>query len=1131
MTKFISMTTYLQRVFLIAFIFLGLNYSQATHNLGGEITWECRANGNYDFTVVYYRRCAGASAPSSANISYPGGSFSLSFSSASDVTPKCPSGSASRSCSSRDEGAIEQNIYEAKNVALSGTPAAGGWVFEWNASCCRPSTPLINTTENSFSLRAVMYPYTPPGATQPNNLSQCYDSSPNFQQPANVVTCMGFKYVFNHLASDTELDSLSYSFTDPWDGSGNPISFSAGYSSTAPLPDQTENAANGPVVLDPVSGELTFEVISGDTMWYAQAIAIDAWRCGQKIATIVRDVPVYLIDNCPVNPQAPSAEIDTSVYTNVSRNGNTYTVNTFPQDTVRFQITSQDLIPNSLGLFPNITFEANGSQVPRKVSNYSSGTGCNGAAPCAKFISDNVPPDYVNPGTNKVTFEWVPDCVHLNFGNCGSATNTYRFTMKMSDDGCPAPRIGLATVIVNVLSGDPTPVNVTSAKTDTAGNVELTWEKAKIDSALDFNYYLVYGASNVNGPYSVVDSIANDIDSTVTRLSGQSVPAYYYMVKSTGACDFISRPSDTIYTMNMNLTATPSGGARNVALSWTPLMRNFNDSYEIWMQTPPNIGPWQQIGSTTSLSYNTVINVCDDSLNFEIRVPDTAHSVFSASTREADLFKDNINNEIVSVDSVTIKDSLLHISWNPPNSGDIFTYMILFNDSTSGWIPVDTVSIFDSLPYAWEGSKAHNRPEEIKLVAVDTCGNQSDDQRATVYKAPFLSSDLNTCENFVQLDWEKAIELGTGIAGYRVLATILDENGDTLNPSNLLGVTDAVTTEFKHNNLVSDWTYIYRVRAFDTTGNFTSTSNAIGINANVSQNSELLYISKVSNDQDRDALNIQFYIDPDADVDRFELQRAPDQLGPYKQVSILNKPDNPPFIINFTDFGVDRRNQDYYYRVVAGNDCGDIDTVSNWARNMLLTVNADADVRNRLVWPQYKQWLGRVDAYEIYRSFKDSTDFELVGVNPGNDTTFVDDVQDLVRDNSSFCYYVKAVEADNTLGIVDASGQPMTVLSPVECTTQEARLFTATAFRPGSGIAKNQTFGPSIELADLSNYRFFVLNRWGAKVFETTDPEERWDGSGEDGDLAPQGTYVYFVRYATKGGKVQEERGTFSLIR
>lgn len=66
-----------------------------------------------------------------------------------------------------------------------------------------------------------------------------------------------------------------------------------------------------------------------------------------------------------------------------------------------------------------------------------------------------------------------------------------------------------------------------------------------------------------------------------------------------------------------------------------------------------------------------------------------------------------------------------------------------------------------------------------------------------------------------------------------------------------------------------------------------------------------------------------------------------------------------------------------------------------------------------------------------------------------------------------------------------------------------------TAFSPNNdGI--NDTFKPILHRHTL--VRFAVYNRWGNKIFETSDPQQAWDGTDER-QQQPIGAYVYVVEY------------------
>ncbi len=93
-------------------------------------------------------------------------------------------------------------------------------------------------------------------------------------------------------------------------------------------------------------------------------------------------------------------------------------------------------------------------------------------------------------------------------------------------------------------------------------------------------------------------------------------------------------------------------------------------------------------------------------------------------------------------------------------------------------------------------------------------------------------------------------------------------------------------------------------------------------------------------------------------------------------------------------------------------------------------------------------------------------------------------------------------------------------------------LYVPNAFTPdGDGV--NDKFGPVIQGADETDYRFMIYDQWGQKVFQTKDPEKKWDGS-IDGDQGSSRTDVYVWRIVTKNeytGKSVEKKGHVTLVR
>src|SRR5690606_21052976 len=59
---------------------------------------------------------------------------------------------------------------------------------------------------------------------------------------------------------------------------------------------------------------------------------------------------------------------------------------------------------------------------------------------------------------------------------------------------------------------------------------------------------------------------------------------------------------------------------------------------------------------------------------------------------------------------------------------------------------------------------------------------------------------------------------------------------------------------------------------------------------------------------------------------------------------------------------------------------------------------------------------------------------------------------------------------------------------------------------------------------------FTIFNRWGQKVFETSDETQGWDGRFQ-GEAQPAGVYIYVIEAQTQGGRRVQKQGNLTLIR
>lgn len=118
-----------------------------------------------------------------------------------------------------------------------------------------------------------------------------------------------------------------------------------------------------------------------------------------------------------------------------------------------------------------------------------------------------------------------------------------------------------------------------------------------------------------------------------------------------------------------------------------------------------------------------------------------------------------------------------------------------------------------------------------------------------------------------------------------------------------------------------------------------------------------------------------------------------------------------------------------------------------------------------------------------------------------------------------------------TLVSVNDSGCTDTISTEIEVVSDFITFYIPNAFSP-NGDNANETFGPAANIFVTDNYSFKVYDRWGDKVFETSDLNTTWNGQRfNDGDKLPQGVYVYAIEFFDRGGREQAYRGHITLFR
>ncbi len=1132
---------------ILIFTLLLSSQSFASHLLGGEIIWECLPSGQYRFTLTLYRDCTGATLGTGGQTlisNSPAGNIPCAKIATNYINKEC----GALPCASLPNGyigGIEQHVYRSAPVTLTGTPPAAGWSFAWNL-CCRPGTVtnLSAPSGQAYTLRAFMYPFTPPGSTSPLPANPCYDASPDFLEAPDVTVCTGFDAEYLSLGFDSDLDSLYYDWAQPLRAGTSPLTFTpvnwqTPYAFNNPLPTTVQNSQNVPATLNNSIGQISFKSFTQGS--FATCVSIKEYRYGQLIGEVFRDIPIF-VKPCPPPTglcggnanNAPSFSFgwypgfDTLTPVYVNGKLSYYEMTVFAKTQVKFKLTSQDvdLQPNCVP--QEIAFIGQGGNLS-PLPNYNNANNCFFQAPCATINSLNSGGGFISSLNNDVEFNWQTTCDHLTYTSTlgGTAKNTYEFYFRFEDNACPLPATSYATVKINVLNYPPTPPDLSTACLGYLpnGDVQLNWIPPA-DTGIQFDYYKIFRSNN-GGNYMAIDSVYDYSMTTYTDVNPPAGSNAYYM-RTHGGCVLVSEPSDTLMPIDLTLVATPPPPNSSIAnLSWNArsVKGTQGESYEVWRRvcgTPT----WELVSTTLGLSYVDTVNVCGACLEYEVRVDGIC-----ASTRDSAYLSDQSNTDIRIMDSVSVVGGIANISWDTTGTAsDVTDYLILKKDANGSWIQIAQVPRITSMPYVYTGSSANTESESFKVVSIDSCGNQSSDLNATKQSTIFMSINSDPCDAFVRIRWNTYKTWPqSAVSKYEVFADITPPGGPTQNRVLIYQgtVTDSV---FNHTSVQSGYEYCYYIKVTDTTGLYTSTSNRKCVTSLVVQKSRLLYTARTTVKSD-ESIEVWTFIDKDADVIDYGIERAENRTGPYVVLGRIPKPVQGPWEVKYSDYGASSSSKRYFYRVVSQDSCGAVDTISNIGRNILLDVYANGNLTNTLVWNPYEEWAGKVGRYEVYRQVDDNGAWTLVtDALTADDTTFVDNVRMFSDSKGAFCYYVQAVEDANPLGFVDEFGNPISSRSNNACVTHNARVFVPSAFNPDSETLENRVWKPTNVFARSNSYQMYVMNRWGEKVFQTTNVDEGWDGTYK-GEPQPLGVYTYYINYRSLEGLPIEERGNFTLYR
>lgn len=1093
------------------------NEAAATHFHSAEVYWECITAGSdagkFNFFVAIYKDCSNSNNidPPQLNTDIPGAGSHLV-----ELVPGYPLDVTPIQCGITcldgiQDISIEKYLFVSTvPVAIIGPIPPTGYTFSYEPCCRINANNLVGSDLQTSFYSVTMYPFNGLGP------DPCFDSSPQFAEPPNSIQCAGYELRYNSNAIDPDLDSLSYSFAEAI-ADGVPAIYVVVFSSTQPFP--------GPNLtqLDPVTGQLEYDSSPGVSGRYTVVMAIDAWRCGQRISRSIRDL-TFAYTGCTEFNNIPT--VAPPVW-NSPAAGSGYAVTVQAGDLVNFSLTGID---NDIinGLPQTIELTAEGVQFSGNLTDPNSG--CLNT-PCAT-LSNSTPPTS-GVGSVSTEFNWQTSCDQVGiFDQCGSTNNTYNFLFKFKDDYCPASGSNIVNVAVTVVAEPiiPSPMPHCVSLNAAGDAVTITWETVTDNNVPpSFVDYAIFHSTSPTGPFQEIGAVANINTGTYLHDGSNAVAApttsgpNYYQIRTRSGCNDVIGEAPLATVSSIYLSGNNTG--TSAELSWTPmatpLLATANPlGYDLYREQPA--GTWTLITTTTALSYIDPVLACGEQINYRVELTDGLPCV-SRSNVWGSVFNSPLPDP-QPIDSVTVDPTtgLATICWSVSTTLNVTGYNISVNPDQNAWDLIGSVVGYNNNCWTDPTGDPGSAPLWYRVTAINCAGEGisagSSADGTQHHETIWLQVTVDGCDRSATLDWTRYWYWEEGVREYDIYSAV---DGDPLIK---IATVPGSQLSYKHEGLESDATYCHYVRAVkEWPTRITSTSNKVCSYVNVPKNADYGYNYNATVVTGNTGVEDYFFVDNTAEYLGFEIQRGTDPLS-MDFLWFLNFDPTTEYY-TYTDNSARPGTNSYYYSVIGVNTCEQHADTLNMSRTILLQAEAKPDRTNVLQWNAYEGWRGPITAYNIHRSVDGL--YAFLTTVPGNQLTYTDPIEEIIIGEGNFCYYIEALEGIGPP--VEPNTEPFQAisLSNEDCALQHPNVFVPNAFMP-EGV--NNIIRPVTVYVDVDSYLFQIYSRWGHRVFESTDPAIGWNGT-INGNKAQQGVYAYFIRFVSSTGQTHTKRGTVTLIR
>ncbi|MCK5137628.1 MAG: gliding motility-associated C-terminal domain-containing protein [Bacteroidales bacterium] len=465
--------------------------------------------------------------------------------------------------------------------------------------------------------------------------------------------------------------------------------------------------------------------------------------------------------------------------------------------------------------------------------------------------------------------------------------------------------------------------------------------------------------------------------------------------------------------------------------------------------------------------------------------------------------------EIICV-TVDHSDDGVLIQWKPSEDSDIEFYHIYKMTNRTGQklftLPANT------LEFKHMSSGLKNL--EYSVTAEDSSGNESL-LTPGEHRAVSASVEFDPCSPANIITWSAYVGWEGKISGYRIYGGFA---GETMQ---MLKFVHAATLSYTHNGVSIDSTYNYYIETVHATG-ITSHSAIESISTLYPEAPGFLTVDHVSV-IDRSSVELQFTADVNGPVNHFRIMKRSNQQAPFAEVTTMNASQSTHVIQD--QFNTASMSYEYIVQSVFQPEECNVALViseSNPGTSILLEGTLEDRITS-LNWTPYKTYSAGLSGYIIQRRSGTGEFFDIQSVGPGT-TTWRESIQSVINGLQPGVLQYKVL----AIGNQDGSNDPGISISNIVSVTVTTELQVPSAFTPGSNDM-NFEFKPIIDFAP-RKYAMVIYDRGGRKLFETTNPDEGWDGRFHNGNFVDEGVYVYYIQFTDYTGLFKSFTGNITAL-